>query len=210
MKETVKNIAKNQKVQEAVIKEVSSSAAPEWVLTGEQESKFSERGIEATFVMEEEELKEMGKYHLALRVLYITAATFMGVAAGLSFVGQTHLGKLFFAVYVIVFCILICCFECALSFVARLLAVNFGFMYTIYGRLIFISLVCFMSYTLGLLGIVAFAFMAAVMFYHFFIMWKFPRFEEYLRKKHYYEGRREAAQTKGGKEVQTKNGNGGV
>jgi hypothetical protein len=206
--------ASNKDVQQKIQKAAKTppppppppSTAPAWATGSAPSNKAAdeeEGGTSATsagdskieeFVIEEETLKQMGKYHLALRVLYILAALSMSVAAAFSLNGQTNLGPIFFAVYVMLFCTLICCFECALSAVARILAINFGFMYTIYGRLAFILFVCFMSYTLGTWGLVTMCIMLAVMLYHFFVMYKFPRFEEYLRKKHYYEGRRDMAE----------------
>eukprot|EP01034_Spumella_vulgaris_P028278 gene28278-35115_t len=53
-----------------------------------------------------------------------------------------------------------------------------------------------MSFQISLFGKIVMGILYAVGCFHAFIMWKFPRFEEYLRKKHYYEGRRSAALNK--------------
>lgn len=210
-----KKAASNKDVQNKIKEEVSkppppppppTSNAPTWAsdkssprkATDEEEGGGRGEATDSSkkaedFVIEEETLKEMGKYHLALRVCYMIAAIAMSIAAAMSLNGQKDLGPAFFAVYIMIFCSLICCFECALSAVARILAINFGFMYTFYGRLSFILLICFMSYTMSLWGKITMGIMLGVMLYHFFVMYKFPRFEEYLRKKHYYEGRREGA-----------------
>ncbi len=74
--------------------------------------------------------------------------------------------------------------------VSRLLAINFGFLYNLGGRWIFLLFVGFMSFSLSTIGIAAMCFLYVVGLFHAYIMWKFPRFEEYLRKKHYYEGRK--------------------
>eukprot|EP01034_Spumella_vulgaris_P021923 gene21923-28002_t len=88
---------------------------------------------------------------------------------------------------------MICCFEFALNAIAKLIAVNFGFMYSMSGRLIFLLFVGFMSFQVSLFGKIAMGILYGVGCFHAFIMWKFPRFEEYLRKKHYYEGKRSPA-----------------
>ena len=67
---------------------------------------------------------------------------------------------------------------------------NFGFLYTFVGRFVFILFVGFMSFSLGLYGQIAMAVLYAALLLHLFIMYRFPRFEEYLRKKHFYEGRK--------------------
>lgn len=73
--------------------------------------------------------------------------------------------------------------------IAQSIAVNFGFMYTLAGRLIFLLFVGFMVFSLSTIGIVAMCALYVVGIFHAYIMYKFPRFEEYLRKKHYFEGK---------------------
>mmetsp|Transcript_70948 Transcript_70948/g.139343 ORF Transcript_70948/g.139343 Transcript_70948/m.139343 type:complete len:242 (+) Transcript_70948:78-803(+) len=143
-----------------------------------------------------ETMKNMQRHHLALRVLYIGAAVFLSTAAALSLQSQNDLGLIFFAFYVLFFSAIICCFEVALTAIARLIAVNFGFMYTLWGRLTFIILLGFMSFLLSVLGKVAMGALYGVMLFQIYVMWKFPRFEEYLRKKHYFEGRQAEALAK--------------
>lgn len=63
------------------------------------------------FVIEEETLKSMQNWHLALRLSYMAAAIFMAVAAALSLQSQKDLGLIFFALYVLFFSTMICCFE---------------------------------------------------------------------------------------------------
>ena len=70
-----------------------------------------------------ETLKKMVFYHRILRVLYMLAALVMGIAAGLSLVAQTNISAAFFAIYVLFFCLLMCCFEVGLhvSFTSTLI-----------------------------------------------------------------------------------------
>lgn len=63
------------------------------------------------FVIEEATLKSMQNWHLALRLAYMAAAIFMAVAAVLSLQTQKNLGLIFFGLYVLFFCTMICCFE---------------------------------------------------------------------------------------------------
>ena len=66
------------------------------------------------FDIDPDVLKSMKWYHLVLRILYCTAAIFLGVTAGLSLTNQKNLGLIFFAFYVLFFSLLLCCFEVAL------------------------------------------------------------------------------------------------
>jgi cation transport ATPase len=207
-----KNIAKNPEVQKAVKKEVIKAAssptaadnAPQWanntetyvppggdVETGRTPS--TSNNATSDFVIEEETLKQMQRWHIALRVLYMIASILMCAAAVLSFTqSNANIGVAFFAMYTVFFSTMICCFECALEAVARLIAVNFGFMYTLFGRAVFLLFVGFMSFQLSLFGQIAMGILYAVGLFHMYVMYRFPRFEEYLRKKHYFEGKRAA------------------
>ena len=130
----------------------------------------------------------MAKWHLILRCCYVVSVIFMAVSAGLSLVGQTDLGKIFFALYVLLFCTLICCQEVALNAILRIIAMNFGFLYTFLGKITFILFIGFMSFSLGTLGISAMAVLYASTCLQIYIMCKFPKFEAYVRQKHYYSG----------------------
>eukprot|EP01039_Chlorochromonas_danica_P016020 gene16020-18895_t len=106
------------------------------------------------FVIEEATLKAMQNWHLALRLSYMAASSFMAIAAGLSLQSQKNLGLIFFALYVLFFSTMIWCFEFNLQMVASAIAVNFGFMYSLTGRWLFLLFVGFMSFSLSTLGIV--------------------------------------------------------
>ena len=60
-------------------------------------------------------LSRMQFYHWVLRIAYMNAAILMGAAAGYSLVGQTNVSAAFFAIYVMFFCLIMCCFEVGLN-----------------------------------------------------------------------------------------------
>lgn len=62
-------------------------------------------------------------------------------------------------------------------------------MYSRIGRFLFISILGFMIFSVSLFGKICFALLFAVTIYHMYLFYSFPRFEEYVRKTHYYEGR---------------------
>ncbi len=119
--------------------------------------------------------------------MYGVAAILLGASAALSLIKQTDVGLVFFAVYVFIFALLICCFELGLSFSARFIAENFGFLYSISGRLIFILFVGFMSYNFAVFGQVAMGVLYFVGLCHIVVMCKFPEYEAYIRRKHFYK-----------------------
>lgn len=196
--------AKNPQVQAAAFSAARQSLssndphAPSWASNSETPTKnnSSDGDLESgkkpqtqEMEIDEQTLRRMKNWHLLLRISYMAAAIIMSAAAVISLEIQSDLGLAFFAVYVFVFAILIFCFEVNLSICARPLAINFGFLYTLPGRLLFLLFVAFMLYSLQIpLAYASFAILLAVGILHIVIIFKFPRFEEYLRKLHYYSG----------------------
>lgn len=60
-------------------------------------------------------LKQMQRFHLILRLLYMADCVLLCTAAALSLTGQSDLGLVFFAFYVFLFSAILCCFEVALT-----------------------------------------------------------------------------------------------
>lgn len=73
--------------------------------------------------------------------------------------------------------------------ISSFIAVNFGFLYTLTGRLIFLLFVGFMSFSLSLFGQIAMAILYLVGVIHALIMCKFPKFSAYVRQKDFYGSR---------------------
>lgn len=160
---------------------------------GDMESGNSSRQIQSQpeTEIDPDTLRRMKNWHLLLRLSYMSAAILMAAASVISLEIQPDVGLAFFAVYVFVFSILIFCFEVNLSICARPLAINFGFLYTPIGRCIFLLFVSFMVFSLQLpLAYAAFAVLLAVGLLHLVILCKFPRFEDYLRRLHYFSAGR--------------------
>ena len=47
-----------------------------------------------------------------------------------------------------------------------------------------------MSFSFGTIGIAAMSWLYFVGLVYLYIWWKFPKFEEYLRRTHYYQGKK--------------------
>jgi hypothetical protein len=133
-----------------------------------------------------EQLASMRTYHGFLRLLYVAVSCFMAAVAVKTFQLETNTGLLFFSFYIFVFSLLICCFETQyFSIIARFLAINFGFMYSITGRWTFLLFVGFMCYFLGDLGIAAMSSLYFAGVCHAILMYKFPIFPTYQRMLHF-------------------------
>lgn len=75
--------------------------------------------------------------------------------------------------------------------ISRFIATNFGFMYTLTGRVIFLLFVGFMSFSLSIFGIAAMAFMYLVGLIHAAVMCRFPQYSEYVRQKDFFGSKAE-------------------
>ncbi len=132
------------------------------------------------------ELEKMKGYHNILRLIYIGAAIFMSAVAVKTFLNETDLFMLCFSFYIFIFSMLICCFEVQFfGFIAKFIAVNFGFMYSIIGRWLFLLFVGFMCYTLGDLGIACMCALYIGGLGHAWMIYMFPFFQEYQRMLHF-------------------------
>ena len=175
----------------------SNSSSNNWAQDQETgQTRASTSAANDDLVIDESRKTQLEQAHTYLRVLYIIAAILLGVAAALSFVGQKDVGLYFFAIYVFFFAILICCYELGFSFTARFIAVNFGFLYSLTGRMIFLLFVGFMSFALGQStppndwGYAAMGVLYLVGLVHVYFLCKFPEYEAYVRRKHFYEGKK--------------------
>lgn len=142
---------------------------------------------EEDVVMTAEELSTLGKYHIAIRLAYMASAILMSFSGIWYLLNQKApaLGIIFFAVYVFGFSLLLFCFECGLSTIMQTIASNFGFLYTIIGRCTFCLFVGFMCYQFNAPGYAAMGLLFATLLFHCYVMFKFPKFSAYLRKKHF-------------------------
>jgi hypothetical protein len=130
-----------------------------------------------------EELKELRKWEIILRVSFMICAIAMGIIAFFSF-ASTSLGDFFVALYVLFFSVIICCYECALTGVSRWIAQNFGFMYTRIGRIVFILYVAVLCIELGVFGIVVCSALVLAIAVNIYVYYKQPKYAAWIRHKH--------------------------
>lgn len=131
-----------------------------------------------------EELKMMEKYGLWLRGIFMIISILMAAAACVE-LEDTDVATAFIALYVLFFSIIICCFELALSVVAKWIATNFGFLYSLGGRVLFLTFVAVMCFSLGLFGQIVMGITFAALLFNIFVLVMYPQFDRWLRMKHY-------------------------
>jgi hypothetical protein len=130
------------------------------------------------------ELQSMEKFSNALRLTFMAVSILMATAACVK-LESAGIATAFIALYVLFFSIVICCFELSLSFVAKWIATNFGFLYTLSGRILFLTFVAVMCFSLGIFGKIVMGLMFAALVFNIYVLIVFPKFEQWLRIKHY-------------------------
>jgi hypothetical protein len=174
-------------VEEETKKYVSpSSGSPRDVESGE--NPIDPASAEALGVSPEE-LKKIQMWGLILRVSYMCASILMAAAAALTLQGA-GLSVVFIAIYVFFFAIIICCFELALNVVAIWIAQNFGFLYTLLGRMLFIIFIASLCFNLKLFGKIVMGILLALVVLNIGIIIMFPKYEAWLRAKHFATGKK--------------------
>jgi hypothetical protein len=145
--------------------EVFNDNTPDWAKPQKPSAATDVKDVEVGVASEginpygkdisKEELDKVKWYHIGLRFTYMLSAIIMLVASILTLSDPPNIALGFFAFYVLMFAILIFSFEIHLSGIAHIIAVNFGFMYSLIGRLLFLCFVGFMTFQLGEAGIAA-------------------------------------------------------
>ena len=87
------------------------------------------------------------------------------------------------ACYVVVFACLLCCFESGLQVVLRIIALNFGFMYSARARAIFMLFIGSILFSFSLFGKIVGCCMLANAGFNFYAIFKYPGFEEAQRDR---------------------------
>lgn len=132
-----------------------------------------------------EDIQQMKKYHLFLRISYVLGSILLAISCGVTLSKDPEAGVILFCLYGMFFALLMFAFELHWAGIGVILAANFGFLYSIVGRWVFLLFVGFMQYQLGTLGIVTMSVLYAIGFVHLIFYCRFPYFPEYQRKLHY-------------------------
>jgi len=85
------------------------------------------------------------------------------------------------ACYVVVFSCLLCCFETHLKQVSKIIALNFGFMYSAKSRSVFMIFLGTILFSFSLFGKLIGVIMLANAAFNIYILFKFPQFDEAQR-----------------------------
>ena len=207
--DTVKAVAKNSVVQStakavatdpAVQKATYNAVKEHYVppdhkdVGGDEESQSQANNVPRASQNDDDDIedlnltpdmvREMEKYEMILRGSFMVFSILMAAAACVK-LENTDIATAFIALYVLFFAIVICCFELSLSSIARWLAMNFGFLYSLSGRILFLTFVAVMCFSLGIFGKIVMALTFAALLFNIYVLITYPDFDKWLRIKHY-------------------------
>lgn len=175
-------VASDKAVQKAVTNAATNHVKEKYIPTN-ADHEMQMRELESE--IPPEELASMKQMHSILRISNIVVAIAICTVAVVEILNGPDIDIFFLACYVITFSVLICCFEAALPGISNIIATNFGFLYTLPGKLAFSLFVGFMCFSLKIWGIVVGSAMMLVLILNFYVLCAFPRYETWIRTKHY-------------------------
>ena len=195
--QTVQEVTSNPMVQAAAVSAMATGAAAglfssklPGISSSDSSSASNEPDLKpgeipTTIDVDPQELEEMKKWAAKLRITNLGVSTLLMLSSFFS-LGSTDLTLVFIALYVFFFSMLLCCYELGLQAVASVIAQNFGFVYNTIPRRVFIVLVAILCYELGLIGKIAMGILLGSECVHAYVMFKHPKFNYYMKLKHFY------------------------
>jgi hypothetical protein len=177
-------VGSNKEVQKAVTNAATDHVKQKYLPgAGDKDIEAQVRELESN--IEPEELQSMKKMNTILRLSFTLVAIAMCLVAVFQILDTPSIEIFFLAGYVMVFSVLMCCFEASLPGISNIIARNFGFLYSLGGRLIFSLFVGFLCFSLKIWGIVSGSAMMLVLILNIYVLIAFPKYEEWLRTKHF-------------------------
>lgn len=132
-------------------------------------------------VPEKVEDDEVPRLILYTRVINLILSVIMIVVSLLSLLTTQTATTGVLACYITVFSCLLCCFETHLKQIAKQIAVNFGFMYSAKARACFMIFMGTILFSFSLFGKIVGLCMLANAGFNFYIIFKYPSFEDAQR-----------------------------
>ena len=119
---------------------------------------------------------------LYTRVINLVLSICMIVASLLSLLTTDNATTGVLACYVVVFSCLLCCFETHLKQIAKLIAFNFGFMYSAKSRSVFMLFIGSILFSFSLFGKIIGCLMLANAGFNIYVLIKYPGYEDAQRR----------------------------
>ena len=124
---------------------------------------------------------EVPRMILYSRVLNLILSICMIVASLLSLLTTDNATTGVLACYVVVFSCLLCCFETHMKLISKMIALNFGFMYSAKSRCVFMVFVGTILFSFSLFGKIVGCLMLGNAGFNVFVLFKYKGYEEAQR-----------------------------
>ncbi len=197
----VKNPMFQQAAKDAVFEKLSGE---EDVESAESFNQRSDTGATtptdgSVMTISEEELGKIRKIARIMKFSMIFIAIGLFIVSWYNFFSSSssNFSTTFLAAYLFIFALLICCFEVAFRQAALIIVQNFGFMYTLLGRSVFLSFVAILSFQISTFGKVMFGAILLYGLVSVYVYCKHPQYGKYLRTLHFFNRTKAATAKKG-------------
>lgn len=118
---------------------------------------------------------------LYTRVINLVLSICMMIASLLSLLTTTTMTTGVLGCYVVVFSCLLCCYETHLKQVSKLIATNFGFLYSAKSRCVFMMFIGTIMFSFSLFGKLIGLLMLGNAFFNVYVLVRYPDFEDAQR-----------------------------
>jgi len=118
---------------------------------------------------------------LYTRIVNLVLSVCMIIASLLSLLTTANATTGVLACYVMVFSCLLCCFETHLKQISKIIALNFGFLYSAKSRAVFMIFVGTILFSFSLFGKIVGCAMLVNACFNIFILFKYPQYEDAQR-----------------------------
>lgn len=125
--------------------------------------------------------KAVPRYILYTRIINLVLSILMILVSFLSLLTTQTATTGVLSIYVIIFSCLLCCFETHLKQVSKMIALNFGFMYSAKARSVFMVFIGTILFSFSLFGKIMGLCMLANAGLNSYILCKYPEYEEMAR-----------------------------
>ena len=161
----------------------NSSDAPPWLSDGGNGGGLTNNGDRSGISSDSVRDTQVPKLITYTRIANLILSSLMIVVSLLCMLTATGATSGVLACYVVVFSCLLCCFETKLKMVSKIIATNFGFMYSAKARVVYMIMVGTILFSFsGFLAFVVGLAMVGNALFNAYIIVKHPSFEEEQRR----------------------------
>ena len=134
------------------------------------------------------ELKALKRARLLNRLLYLLASVFLMIVFFVSLLSMRDITTILSLFFISVFSVILCSFEIGITFLTKQIAINFGFLYNVSGRVLLtvILMSLLLSINSNPITIACVAYLAFVLLVFVITTLSHSNYGTFVRNEHYY------------------------